>query len=748
LKISNGFKKTAAIVVIMLFIFSAILMTAPVTTAATSNPPEPSFTFLSVAPNPIGVGQTTTLSMWIYPLPPTANTRYGNLTLTVTKPDGTKQEFGPALDGPLGNFYWNFAPSVAGNYTVVAHCNGGQWTAAQVGTAYVPLGDLTRLPSDSAAVTLTVQDDAIQFWPDTPLPTEYWTFPINAQNYAWASLGGSWTGIVYDTMSGTNAWTQGSQTAHVLWNRQMAFGGIDGGFFGANSYAGGCQYEDKGPLNIVLNGRCYMYSFDQSAGWGDRNLYNTLDCMDIATGKVLWSRNMSITAGQIYEYNSANQVGLHAYLWSLSAPTYKMYDAFNGQWIMDIANVSTGTGTVTCWLADTAGCGPYASGKGGLQLYMLNVQNGWMAMWNQSKFFMSDGLNDGAITYQAQTEKDQYGIYGGQWRPRNITGAAAQWARGIQWNVTIPKEPTTIYTFVIDPTTRIGVADTYFTVSNFVSMYSYNIPANGVGVAKLAGPVNFTGAMLTRNVVGNGLMGRFDMARMRYTFWDAKTGAKSFDTDPLTNPWGTVTVGDAFYGDKFYVAGYDGLYCFDANTGHVIWKQLNPNSGMQTPYGIWLGKLSGFKITGDLVYYQTGIWHNTEIYARGDRTYCFNASTGAQIWNMSGYSDLRGCANGYTQVFNQYDQCMYTFAKGPSATTVSADQSVSGANVLIQGSVLDKSPGKANGYAAISDTWMTQWMEYIYEQQPKPANAIGVPVSIDAYDPNGNLIHLGRRNKR
>ena len=34
-------------------------------------------------------------------------------------------------------------------------------------------------------------------------------------------------------------------------------------------------------------------------------------------------------------------------------------------------------------------------------------------------------------------------------------------------------------------------------------------------------------------------------------------------------------------------------------------------------------------------------------------------------------------------------------------------------------------------------------MEYIYEQQPKPANAIGVPVSIDAYDPNGNFVHLG-----
>ena len=34
-------------------------------------------------------------------------------------------------------------------------------------------------------------------------------------------------------------------------------------------------------------------------------------------------------------------------------------------------------------------------------------------------------------------------------------------------------------------------------------------------------------------------------------------------------------------------------------------------------------------------------------------------------------------------------------------------------------------------------------MEYMYEQQPFPANATGVPVSLDAIDPNGNYIHIG-----
>ena len=34
-------------------------------------------------------------------------------------------------------------------------------------------------------------------------------------------------------------------------------------------------------------------------------------------------------------------------------------------------------------------------------------------------------------------------------------------------------------------------------------------------------------------------------------------------------------------------------------------------------------------------------------------------------------------------------------------------------------------------------------MEYMFHQQPKPANAKGVPVSLDTIDPNGNLVHIG-----
>jgi len=35
------------------------------------------------------------------------------------------------------------------------------------------------------------------------------------------------------------------------------------------------------------------------------------------------------------------------------------------------------------------------------------------------------------------------------------------------------------------------------------------------------------------------------------------------------------------------------------------------------------------------------------------------------------------------------------------------------------------------------------WMKYVYAQFPRPSNATGVDVSLDAVDPNGNFVHLG-----
>jgi hypothetical protein len=105
---------------------------------------------------------------------------------------------------------------------------------------------------------------------------------------------------------------------------------------------------------------------------------------------------------------------------------------------------------------------------------------------------------------------------------------------------------------------------------------------------------------------------------------------------------------------------------------------------------------------------------------------------------------------------NYYDNQLYCIGPGTSATTVSAPQSAAsvGSVLTIIGTVTDQTAtGRRNdnfnfdftlkGTPAISDASMGRWMEYMFENQALPSNATGVPVTLDAVDPNGNFIHIG-----
>ena len=72
--------------------------------------------------------------------------------------------------------------------------------------------------------------------------------------------------------------------------------------------------------------------------------------------------------------------------------------------------------------------------------------------------------------------------------------------------------------------------------------------------------------------------------------------------------------------------------------------------------------------------------------------------------------------------------------------------------ITITGTVMDISAGSQqnavaanfpNGLPCVSDASMTQWMEYVYEQQPMPTNVTGVPVTLSVIDQNGNHRPIG-----
>jgi hypothetical protein len=129
---------------------------------------------------------------------------------------------------------------------------------------------------------------------------------------------------------------------------------------------------------------------------------------------------------------------------------------------------------------------------------------------------------------------------------------------------------------------------------------------------------------------------------------------------------------------------------------------------------------------------------------RDAHLWCVDTETGELLWKIQCWANNPAIADGYIVTLDSFDNQIYCFGKGPSATTVTASPEVSvhGNSVLIKGTVTDQSPG-AKDTPAIADADQEAWMEYLYQQRPIPANATGVEVSLDALDPNGNFVHIG-----
>jgi hypothetical protein len=158
---------------------------------------------------------------------------------------------------------------------------------------------------------------------------------------------------------------------------------------------------------------------------------------------------------------------------------------------------------------------------------------------------------------------------------------------------------------------------------------------------------------------------------------------------------------------------------------------------------------SGGVIANGILYVGNSEHTPSQPIARGWELSAINATSGQGIWNITGGFSVGPVADGYLTAGNSYDASMYVFGKGLSTTTVSAPQTqiATGTNAIISGTILDQSPGQP-GTPCVSDDSMNTYMEYLHAQEPidglyHNVTVTGVPVSIDAIDPNGNNIHIG-----
>jgi hypothetical protein len=129
-------KNKIAITIALILALTFTLVALPA--ARAHDPPwtKATWTYISVAPNPIGVNQEAIVVFWLDTLPQTASGAYGDrfrFFVDVTKPDGSTETLGGSQgfeSDPVGAGYTLYTPTQTGKYTFVARFPGFTYIGA------------------------------------------------------------------------------------------------------------------------------------------------------------------------------------------------------------------------------------------------------------------------------------------------------------------------------------------------------------------------------------------------------------------------------------------------------------------------------------------------------------------------------------------------------------------------------------------------------------------------------------------
>ena len=751
-----------------------------VPTGVTPSISVPTEAFMSITPYPVGINQTVLVNIWMEP-PTNTNRYYSGFYVNITKPDGTTETVGP-LNSYLGDSTayftytvnqlgdWKFQFSFAGNYFPPGWYFQGvvypSYAAippaliAAINPAFlafsgpIQLQDAYYKPSTSPVTTITVQQQQVVSWPPAPLPTDYWTRPIPIDYREWWVIGGQYPfagqggGTGYPANTNTFAsnyrytpYVQGPTSAHIVWLQQGGLVGIAGGQYGYRSIGSG-ETAYSGTPNIIFQGRAYQTITRPEPvtinGSDVIEATSVWECYDIRTGQVLWYQTGITQPPTVVTYNQATpsepgaeQTGLGTGTWSLMYIGSRLikYDPWSGAVTLNISlPVTSGTyydepfvlsvqniGTPTIPNYRLINWTTTGSDSNFTNRVMGNVSYPFSSLGTAADYESMIAVSVGTITPPGM------GSPGGQ-----IVMAASLTTGKLLWNITTP--------------------DIFFSTSTAVADH---------------------GKFAVR-VLG-GWWDCWNLQTGQLVWQTAKAGTPGGEAYPWGD-FGAYTV--ASYGGLIFDFSYASIYAINWNNGALVWNFTNPIVAFEQP---WYPSSSWFsnspQIADGKLYYANGEHSPTEPLARGWGLFCLNATSGQRIWNMTGGGTggtAGAIADGYLSFANFDDGYLYSFGKGPSATTVSVPQTqiTAGENVVISGTVFDESPGMipvstapeastsvfkndrglAN-VACVSDDSMGTYMAWLYQQQPIDGlyhniTVTGVPISIDAIDPSGGSIHI------
>lgn len=699
----------------------------------------PNYLYVSVAPNPVGVGQPVYVSLFFTkPLP---SGGYHELEVTVQKDGSTVEHWdGLTTDTTGGVGGLEFTPEETGEYTAYAYYPGEDYSSS------VYLEEAT-----SEEVTFTVQEEAIPTYTSPPLPTEYWSRPIYSTNYWWGQeLAGNWWGLGrpsfmetggYDVSGNNfNPYSQAPDSSHIMWTKPISFGGQVGGPIPSDQES---QYTSTSILYhqfepVILNGILF---YEQRPN--NPNVRPGRIAVDIRTGETIWTQEYTgdtLAFGSVMKFHSIQEYGSQSYLWALTGTTLRVYDPLTGTPICNVTNVAIAGGMfggMTGGIIDSNGA-----------VLFHYVSGGNLVMWNSTLCLI--GPPGG------------FGAPGTTIRP----SGNLDWDLGIQYSMPID---TAIGSETISPTLSLskvtheavlfqshGSAGLSTFANEFPSETAIDVAYDTMTGERLWAPKERE--LIRYNEIsvvaaGDGYYVRHDKDLNQVYIYDLLTGDELYSEIQLEgNALSTLARGAAIAYGKVYIWDFGGyVTAVNLETGEVEWTFTRGTAGYGNPYGIYpIWHFGTHSIADGKLFLAEGRMYDPPLFADARRL-AIDCETGELVWSVLGFHARNPgvIADGYFLAYNSYDAQIYTFGKGPTATSITIQDDVvtHGDTILVKGMVTDESPGTQeydrlarfpNGVPAISDDNQSAWMEYVYMQQPKPTDAIGVDVSITVLDPNGN----------
>lgn len=790
--------------------------------------------YIFAEPSPIGVGQTISIEIWTaQPLPNAAltnNIRKTNYTLTITNSAGTVVDsvHYAVIENPGGEQATTFTPNATGTYTATFVFGGYTYPTLAEVTSTIPLSATTQASIEADAgdvytaaptsTNFTVQQQALSYI-YSPLPTAYWTRPIEAENTGWSSIASNWLGGATggfggDTLEATSAPGYnlyqysgvGPSSAHILWTQPEEFGGLVGSTSTNNpaaSFYSGDSYQPRFTGAIIMDGYLYFERTLNNLGTGG-GFY----CEDLSTGAVVWESNtIDPTWGQLLNYADPNQAGdpggyLFQSVTTAKGTTWEAFDAFTGDPLFNITNVPTGTSTKDAMDAN-----------GDMLIYILNyntaTETGSLALWNSTQLIQNIYDNGAEWLYTEPTSFVGTGwTYEGNFISPytwNVTINADLDGLGINLNTATGVALTAPSINAVVPGdllfgTSSGLAQatsTQFTPNPF-TMWAINLNATNGPIGQVLWVENYTAPEI---MTGNPNLGAFTERfgtldpttntivmivdeTCQLIGYSATTGQQLWETTNNPATGYNADIADEAqalsaasgsgmrpvdaYGN-IYISGYSGeVFCYSTANGTLLWQFGNggegnsTNDGINSPWGDLPTNLNVI-VGGEVIV--SSFEHGNGVlspYYKDEQIWTLNATTGQELWQIEFQTPNDGgpgypegiVADGQFVEYNYYDNQLYNFGQGPSQTTVNApDIGVTTATpITITGTVMDVSPGTKqteqaadfpNGVPCASDASESQWMEYVYMQQPEPTNFTGVQVTLYVLDSNNNYRQIG-----